>query len=313
MAQSGASPGREPRDDFLSSLLTQVRRAQTYFAPTANPITALSTAAEVSEFVEARLGVIRELARTPGSASAPSLADEGPLPVFTYWNSEIGDAPPVVQACLAQLLRVHPQAHVLNGRTARELIDIPPIIAARLERDRPAHFSDYLRVALLERHGGIWLDATCFVPQPLTDQVTPLLDAGVLYPRWSTQQISNWFIAARAGNPMIAMQRAAIECWWTENEHLPDYFLYHRIFEALDELAPEVHRIWAEVPFVSTIPSHLLQLAMFRRYDPDEVSQILGASFVQKLSYKFDQDTVPVDSILARIISGQPLVSSLEP
>lgn len=313
MAQSGAPPEREPRDDFLSSLLTQVRRAQKYFAPTADPITALSAAAEVSEFVEARLGVIRELARMAGSVSAPSLADEGPLPVFTYWDSAIEDAPPVVQACLAQLLRVHPQAHVLDGRSARELIDIPPIIASRLERDRPAHFSDYLRVALLERHGGIWLDATCFIPQPLTDHVMPLLDAGVLYPRWSTQQISNWFIAARAGNPMIAMQRAAIECWWTENDHLPDYFLYHRIFEALDELAPELHRIWAEVPFVSTIPSHLLQLAMFRRYDPDEVSQILGASFVQKLSYKYDPDTVPVDSILARIISGQPLTASSEP
>lgn len=298
------SSADSPRGDLLASLIAQVKRGQRYYRGTTDARSTLSARAEVSAFIETHLDSIRELSTTmPVPATA---APNEQMPVFTYWHSGVDDAPPVVRACLAQLLRVHPDAHILDARTVREYLTIPPIIAARLEEHRPAHFSDYLRVALLERYGGIWVDATCFVPEPLTGAVAPLLDAGVLYLRWAGRQISNWFIVAEPGNVLMAYQRAALLSWWTENDRLPDYFLYHRIFEALDSLAPEVHRVWRSVPRISTVPSHILQLAMYRRFDPDELRTILDTSFVHKLSYKYDPGSVPADSILARLVSGKP-------
>jgi hypothetical protein len=176
---------------------------------------------------------------------------------------------------------------------------MPRVIARRLA-DRPAHRSDLIRVSLLERHGGIWVDATAYVPRRLTEPVTAKLRAGALYLRWGGQQISNWFIAARRGNPLIALQRAALEAWWGERDELPDYFLYHRIHEALIAEDPDARRVARAMPRVSTIPSHLLQLAMLRPYDPDEVQLILDAAMLQKLSYKYDE--IPPGSVLERLV-----------
>lgn len=289
-------------DDVLARLLDQARRAREYYAPTIDPAASARARIEAGDFVRDHLEELRSDAA--GSIVDPAtagLADE-PLPVWTYWDRPESEAPPVVRACLAQLRRVHPDARILDADAARELVPMPPAIARRLA-DRPAHRSDLIRVSLLERHGGIWVDATAYVPRPLTGPVTDRLGAGALYLRWGGQQISNWFIAARRGNPMITLQRAALEAWWSERDELPDYFLYHRLHEALVAEDPDARAVARAMPRVSTIPSHLLQLAMLRPYDPDEVRLILDAAMLQKLSYKYD--SVPAGSVLERLLGGE--------
>lgn len=290
-------PAPQPStSDLLARLLHQARRARESYSTIVDPAAAIAARREVNAFLEDHLDWIRAAAE-----AGPPVGLAGPLPVFSYWDSGVQSAPPLVRACLGQLSRVHPEAIILDRQSVGEHIDIPPIVADRLA-GRPAHFSDYVRASLLERFGGIWVDATCFVPAPLTQQVIPLMSHGTFYLRWSGTQISNWFIASDAHDPLIALQRAALEAWWTHNDRLPDYFLYHRVFEALNALLPAVRRRWRSVPRVSTIPSHVLQLAMFRPYDQEEFEQLLSVAFVHKLSYKFDPDAVPADSILARLI-----------
>jgi hypothetical protein len=201
----------------------------------------------------------------------------------------------------------HPDARVLDASSVRELIGIPPRVAEVLEADHPAHFSDFVRVSLLERYGGIWVDATCWVPGPLPPAVTPLLTAGVLYPRWTTGQIGNWFIAAVPDALVIRLQRIALEMWWTSRSDLPDYFLYHRVFEALRSLIPEFRGLWAQAPFLSSAASHLLQLSMMQRWSPGVAEVVQGLSIVQKLSHKFDPADVPEGSILERLLRTHAL------
>jgi Capsular polysaccharide synthesis protein len=286
-------------DDALARLVRQARRARQYYAPTIDPAASARARLEAGDFVRDHLDELR--ADAAGSIVDPAsagLADE-PLPVWSYWDGPEAEAPRLVRACFEQLRRVHPDARILDAEAARELVPMPRVIARRLE-DRPAHRSDLIRVALLERHGGIWVDATAYVPRGLTEPVTAKLRAGALYLRWGGQQISNWFIAARRGNPLIALQRAALEAWWGERDELPDYFLYHRLHEALIAEDPDARRVARAMPRVSTIPSHLLQLAMLRPYDPDEVQLILDAAMLQKLSYKYDE--IPAGSVLERLV-----------
>lgn len=224
-----------------------------------------------------------------------------------YWNTGVDNAPDLVRACATQLLRTHPDAQLLDAVSARELVDIPPRIRSVLERDHPAHFADYLRTALLERHGGIWVDATCWVPRALGEAIWPDLGAGALYPRWTTGQIGNWFIASIPGSLVIRLQRAALEMWWTERDDLPDYFLYHRIFETLRSLVPEFRGAWSEAGHLSSAASHVLQLSMMQPWSPDVAGAIEGISPVQKLSYKYDPSTVPEDSILQHLLTARRL------
>lgn len=294
---------RPATTDPLERLIRQARRAKDYYAPTIDPAASARARIEAGDFVRERLADLRaDAAASIVDPSTPGLADE-PLTVWTYWDGPEPEAPPLVRACLAQLRRVHPDARILDAAAARELVPLPPLVEERLA-DRPAHRSDLIRVSLLERHGGIWVDATAYVPEPLTGPVADRLRAGVFYLRWGGQQISNWFIAARRGNPLVALQRAALTAWWSDRDELPDYFLYHRLHEALVAEDDDARRIAKRMPRVSTIPSHLLQLAMLRSYDADLVRLILGAAMLQKLSYKYDAAAVPADSILARLLDG---------
>jgi hypothetical protein len=290
-------------DDLLSRLLIQARRAHEIYRPTVDPAAALAARREVGVFLEDYRDTIHQksASRLAVLAAAPPAPEQAPI--FSYWDSPLDDAPPLVRACRAQLLAVHPEVHILDRNTVSDWVDIPPLVAERLA-DRPAHFSDYLRVSLLEQYGGMWVDATCFVPRPLTETVPELLTAGMLYLRWAGTQISNWFIAAERGNPVVSLQRATLETWWEENGTLPDYFLYHRFFEGLHATEPVVKETWKAMPKVSTLPSHLLQLTMFRPYEEQELALILRASFIQKLSYKYDPDSVLPGSNLERLLDG---------
>lgn len=302
----------------LEGIQAQLKRADR-FRDAVDPAAAFAARTLVADFLTPRLPELRVAAGLPAApgtrADGVAIAqrdgarvDEATLGVYTFWNSPLEQAPPLVRACIAQMRALHPTLQVLDGRTARELVEIPDAVAAVLEKDHPAHFSDFVRVSVLDQHGGIWVDATCWAPNPLPRAVAPLLTAGALYPRWTRHQIGNWFIAAVPGTPLLRLQRLALAAWWTEEGGIPDYFLFHRIFEVLIDLVPEFHGQWHAVPVVSSAASHLLQLGMMQPWNPDAVRLAARASIIQKLSYKYDSAAVPERSVLGRLLAGEPIL-----
>jgi hypothetical protein len=299
----------------------QLKRADR-FRDSVDPVAAVAAYRTFTDFLTPRLPELREAAGLPAevgtrrdgkalAAREGAKVDPAALNLYTFWNAPLDTAPPLVQACVGELTRLHADLPtpltVLDGASARELVEIPDAVARALEQDHPAHFSDFVRVSVLDELGGIWVDATCWAPAPLPAAVAPLLTAGALYPRWTRRQIGNWFIAAVAGTPLIRLQRLALRAWWESGGGIPDYFLYHRIFEVLYDLVPEFHGQWLATPTLSAAASHLLQLGMMQPWDPEAVRFAAGASIVQKLSYKYD--TVPPGSVLERLVSGGSLLS----
>ena len=285
------------------------------FEDTIDPVAAFTTAQRVFELLDGNLEEFRTSAGLP--ERAPWFAGwrtgavtrrfaEMPIPssrVFTYWDKPLDSAPPLVQACIAQLRRVHPTLQVLDGASARELIEIPDRVATLLEKDRPAHFSDYVRTRVLEEHGGIWVDATAWVHRNLHDDLQrTYLRAGTIFPRWMGRAIANWIIASQPHTPLLALQRRALDAWWENNDDLPDYFLYHRIFEVIQAIVPEARAQWRAAPLLSSAEAHLPQLEMMQPWRPDPLRSMLSHSPLQKLSYKYD--TVPAGSVLEHLIAG---------
>lgn len=302
----------------LEGLEAQLRRADR-FRDTVDPVAVIAARGQVTDFLTLRLPMLRVAAGLPAergtradgrliAARDGARVVEADLRVYTFWDSPLDQAPPLVRACIARMRELHPALQVLDGRTARELVEIPDAVAAVLEKDHPAHFSDFVRVSVLDQHGGIWVDATCWAPAPLPAAVAPLLTAGALYPRWTRHQIGNWFIAAVSGTPLLRLQRLALAAWWTEVGEIPDYFLFHRVFEVLTDLVPEFHGQWHAVPPLSSAASHLLQLTMLQPWTPEAVRLAARASIVQKLSYKYDASAVPPGSVLDRLLAGVPVL-----
>ncbi|MFK4730275.1 capsular polysaccharide synthesis protein [Agromyces mediolanus] len=312
---SGAG-GTPELDRVMAGLRAQLERSAR-FEGTIDLAASLRTSLRLVQLLQPRLGELRLAAGLP-EVPPPSArwtarrdARTGParpVPsdrVFTFWNRPLAEAPPLVRACLAQLHRTSPQARVLDGTSARELIEIPERVASLLEAARPAHFSDYVRTRVLAEHGGIWVDATAWVDRPLDPELHRLLRAGVVLPRWARRQIANWFIAAQPGAVVLVLQRLALDAWWETTDELPDYFLYHRIFEVIQALVPEARGQWDAVPALSAASAHLLQLEMMQPWRAETARRILDAAPLQKLSYKYD--AVPPGSVLERLLAGEPL------
>lgn len=59
------------------------------------------------------------------------------------------------------------------------------------------------------------------------------------------------------------------------------------------------------VPRVSTVPSHFLQLEMFRSYEPARFAMLVEAAFVHKLSYKYDPADAVAGTIVDHLVSGR--------
>jgi hypothetical protein len=306
----------------FEGLEAQLQRADR-FRDSVDPVAAIAAYRTFTEFLRPRLPELRIAAGLPEHAGTRKdgrllahrdggRVDPSALNLYTFWNSPLDSAPPLVQACVGEMARLHDDLPtpltVLDGTSARELVEIPDAVADALEKDHPAHFSDFVRISVLDRLGGIWVDATCWAPAPLPQAVAPLLTAGALYPRWTRRQIGNWFIAAVPATPLIRLQRLALQAWWESDGGIPDYFLYHRIFEVLLDLVPEFHGQWEAAPTLSSAASHLLQLGMMQPWDPDALRFVAGASIVQKLSYKYD--AVPPGSVLDRLVSHRPILTA---
>ena len=138
-------------------------------------------------------GVLTRSAGTAGS----STGDE--LPIWSYWE---GPCPAWIRACRRTLAKHAPRVRFLNVESFDALRD----------RDRDIDLSrlgipqraDYIRAFLLQRYGGLWVDADCLVMGSLQSVLDALKRHEFVAHRERSGLVSNGFIAARTGSRIAA-------------------------------------------------------------------------------------------------------------
>jgi hypothetical protein len=251
----------------------------------------------ITKFVRANLDRIRALAAT---LDAPAPAQGRRL--FVYWGQDFAAAPPIVQRCLAEVRRHHaPDDLVLLTDANRdEWARVPDDVTSAIGDDR-TKLSDALRLELLWRHGGVWLDATCLpVADVLAETASrPGFFAFELRPR----RPSSWLLSAPPGNPVVGLLCAAQRLYWTHFGGPRAYYAIHQLFEALVLLDEDFRREWRESPRPSADPPHALQRMWNQPYDDASVDHVLRRSWVHKLTYKYDAAEAAPGTILDRLLT----------
>jgi len=141
---------------------------------------------------------------------APADAAAGiPRRVWSYWHD---DRPPeVVRRCVAQWRRLNPgyEVHLLSARTVADFLPDAPAGLARLGIPKQ---SDWIRLALLARHGGIWLDSSIILTEPLDWMLHKQQASGAQYlgfylDRYAAGDarplVDSWAMAAPAASPFV--------------------------------------------------------------------------------------------------------------
>ena len=128
-----------------------------------------------------------------------------PRKIWSFWHSE--PLPWIVQRCIDTWCSRSPgwDITVVTRATASFYIDEQVLEECTAENMSHQAFSDVVRVALLFAHGGVWMDASCIVLQPI-DQWFPLTDTrlcfwGFYLKRFTSNAeypvIESWIMVAR--------------------------------------------------------------------------------------------------------------------
>lgn len=154
-------------------------------------------------------------------------------PIWVMWWQGFDNCPPIVRKCIGSVKRnagKHP-IFMLDKDNFREYIDIPKDIEDKIQNKVKciAYLSDIIRFGLLSTRGGIWLDATIYVSQPITSWPLSLYSIchATADPRYVLDGFrwSSFMVAAAPHEVMPTFVYKALLNYFTENDALIDYFL----------------------------------------------------------------------------------------
>ena len=249
--------------------------------------------AYIMEYLENLCGDVIEAYKN--RKPAPDHPDEKKR-IWVFWWTGEETAPPIVKACLKSIRENAAGREVmfLDASNYSQYVDFPEYFLEKHSRGQITHaaFADALRVSLLARHGGVWIDATVFLSQPLpehlfTDRFYTLrtVDEKALY--YSKSRWCGYFLAGSSSFPLFSFVRDMLLAYWERSEYIIDYLLMDYIFGIACKHFREISDVMEQLPDNNTQRAKLMN-AINEPYDEALFSRLEhGDTFASKLSWRY--------------------------
>ncbi|WP_236042419.1 capsular polysaccharide synthesis protein [Roseibium aggregatum] len=232
-----------------------------------------------------------------------------------YWHQGEAEAPPLVQRCLQSWRDMNPdwEVTVLDAKTHLDWIEMPELP----DTIALSHYADVLRVSLLERYGGVWVDATIFCSRPLEDWL-PVLTAqsGFFAFSWIPKDrdfikggpkrtIGNWFLASEPAGTVISAWALTTRNYWVGRKKAKYYFWHNDSFEWLLLVNRAVRQAWARTPHMGALGPHLAFHYLTTGKDDKEMRAILTSGVIplHKLSWRME---TPIEELESLLLANAP-------
>lgn len=232
--------------------------------------------------------------------------------IWICWLQGEESAPNLVKKCIASIRQFAKDYEVciITQDNVNQYVEIPEFIRRRLEKKQmmPAHFSDYIRLALLEKYGGIWIDATVLLTSPIPDDVAsaPFFCFQKSSVSKSPMPLSNWFFVSEANHWFIQMTKYLLEEYWKREKHVRHYLFFHLLFALVIDYNETTHKMWSEMPYYDNVAPLTLLPFLFKPFDTQKFERFCKNSFAHKLTYKYfnfmGADTEAADTFYGHIM-----------
>jgi mannosyltransferase OCH1-like enzyme len=141
--------------------------------------------------------------------------------IWTYWYQGLEEAPPIVKLCVQEWEKTNPgwELILLNKDNLKTYVG-PFGIDQKTKRDMSlAVSSDLIKLDVLIRYGGVWVDATTFPLRSLDEWIHDKMDAGFFYfyKPGRNRIISTWFIASYKNQALLKKLKSALIEYWSNN------------------------------------------------------------------------------------------------
>ncbi len=210
--------------------------------------------------------------------------------VWICWFQGMENAPQIVQDCYASVCYWMKDwtITVITTENMDKYVKFPEYIIDKWKKGiiSNTHLSDLLRLELLIRYGGLWLDSTTYMTEPIPSYIIDS-DFFVYRNGWMDMEMINmgsWLMYSKyKGHKILCETQRLLYEYWKKYNYIKNYFLMHIFFRMVTDENPE---LWNQVPMVNHIDSHLLMQELLKQYDESRCTQIMQLTSIHKLTYK---------------------------
>lgn len=189
------------------------------------------------------------------------------------------------------------QVIILTKDNIRDYVDLPKYIWEKKEKliISNTHFSDILRVCLLEKFGGTWIDATVLltdhIPHNMLNQDFFAFSVPENHINYNFHLFSSWFIHAQPDHIFLKKFKASLFEYWKHENELIDYFTLHLITYNVIHSSDLLMKIWDDRLNIDNIAPHAMQLNLIEQYNKDKFEYYKKHSTIHKLTYKIKRSS----------------------
>lgn len=235
--------------------------------------------------------------------------------VWFCWMQGLESAPMVVRMCYESLCRniTDREIVVVTESNWRELVELSLDIVMKYENGiiPHAHFTDLIRLELLARYGGTWIDSTVLMTDPSLmkdgeEQLKEILNADLFFFQYRKRRdeayrgISNWFISASAGNRLLRTLQKMLYQYWRDYDCVVEYFVFHLFFGMIAEKWPkEVLRM----PYAYSVYSLYLEQRMSDKWDEQWYEELKRHACFHKLNYRVNAEAVKKEDSFHNVLT----------
>ena len=239
--------------------------------------------------------LIRKLYKYEKEFKEETLSVDNPYPdrIWTMWMQGYDQAPEIVKACIDSIKKFSNgrEVVILDSNNINDYVQMPDYITKKYKEGKitHTHYSDLVRLELLDKYGGTWIDSTMYCTDYFEIFLKPDL---MFFQKLRTDnmyRMSSFFMhSANPHNYLIQRLKGCLWNYWKKNNKLCAYFLLHLFFIVLLRKDEKCKQIWQNMPmFMSWLPQILVQ-EYTKEYNEERIEYLKSLCPVHKFSYKKD-------------------------
>lgn len=216
-------------------------------------------------------------------------------PVWVCWLTGEETAPALVTKCIASIRKSadnHP-VKLVTLENYSDYISLPDYIVEKYKNGfiGPAHFSDIIRMNLIAKHGGLWLDATIFCSKTIPDEYfnhsffsckSPYRECGYV----SAYRWTSFVLGGKKDSIFYKFMTDFYNEYWKKENCAIDYlFMDYAIVLAMKHI-PCISKAIESVP-INNLQRDDYAAIMNEEFDNDKLKLLLSSdTYLFKLSWR---------------------------
>ncbi|MEE6635744.1 capsular polysaccharide synthesis protein [Limosilactobacillus pontis] len=212
-----------------------------------------------------------------------------PKVIWWCWLQGEDNIPELPKICLKSIREKIPDYKVIvvSLDNLDDYIELPEIIVTKFKAGwiSGAQFSDVVRLALLAKYGGIWIDSTVYCTD---DRMIKTIESNDMFMYQNLMssnsniiRMSSWLMATKKDNPMFEEASSLLNDYYESTNYTEDYYVCHLI---LTLLVRKYSELWDKMDVFNNTDPHMLQLRLNDQFSLDVWNRILMRSSFHKLN-----------------------------